>query len=69
MLGKLIVYHRISQVKNHKHYLGNLKLFFCGFSFRTRSNTMPGSLGHEVQDAGTFAQWVSIFLYKTYNNV
>lgn len=28
MLGKLTVYHRISQVKNHKHYLGNLKLLF-----------------------------------------
>ncbi|KAK9223762.1 hypothetical protein WN944_012208 [Citrus x changshan-huyou] len=25
--------------------------------FRTCSNTMPGSLGHELQDEGTFAQW------------
>uniref|UniRef100_A0A2P2JQD6 Alpha-galactosidase n=1 Tax=Rhizophora mucronata TaxID=61149 RepID=A0A2P2JQD6_RHIMU len=32
-------------------------VFCIYFSFRTCSNKMPGSLGHEKQDARTFAQW------------
>jgi hypothetical protein len=34
------------------------------FSSRTCSQQMPGSLGHEEQDAKTFASWVTFVRFE-----
>jgi hypothetical protein len=39
-----------------------LRDFFGLLSYRTCSKKMPGSLGHEEQDAKTFAEWVSVVI-------
>lgn len=51
IVGILLLYE-------HKH-LRNV--YFCVdlISYSTCSTTMPGSFGHEDQDARTFAEWVS----------
>lgn len=42
----------------------NLLWYVSSCRVRTCSNTMPGSLGHEEQDAKTFASWVISFIYR-----
>ncbi|GAY34431.1 hypothetical protein CUMW_011420, partial [Citrus unshiu] len=47
----------IKALADYVHAKGLRLGIYSDAGFRTCSNTMPGSLGHEVQDAGTFAQW------------
>lgn len=41
----------------HTHTHTHISIYLCRYF--TCSKTMPGSLGHEEQDAKTFASWVS----------
>eukprot|EP01018_Ginkgo_biloba_P022381 Gb_21988 [translate_table: standard] len=53
----------IKALADYVHGQG-LKLgIYSDAGFYTCSNTMPGSLGHEEQDANTFASWVIRFQY------
>ncbi|KDO75853.1 hypothetical protein CISIN_1g044794mg, partial [Citrus sinensis] len=47
----------IKALADYVHAKGLRLGIYSDAGFRTCSNTMPGSLGHELQDEGTFAQW------------